>query len=140
MVVNFKELVEGIKDYVETEITDIKFCEYNDDINREGKEFPALFYYWDQPGAIRDNVNQANVTFVFCDIGATDGHTNKPDHEIHNECVTFASQLFDWLQRNNYLNGDIDFQAQAFGNRANDGLAGLQITVPFIMTKPGYDV
>lgn len=139
MVVNFKELIEGIEEYVTTYLPGIQFVEYNYDVNREGKQYPALFYFWDQDGQIGENVNTATVTFIFCDLDKVNGG-NKPDHEIHSECITYASQLMDYLQRNNFFGGELGINQTPFTGRYNNGLTGVSISVPLILTKPGYNV
>lgn len=146
MKISPKEIIETIESKIDTVLDGLvvakDYVYTNDQIDTDGrKDYPRVYYWWNDAGALADNHNTMVMGFIFCDVMGGKTNSLKRDYEIKSDMVQAASKLFDNLSRDPLFpsfNQSISYDP--FAGRFSNDLSGIQLTVTFAIEKPCYNV
>lgn len=142
--ISAKELIEAVEAKIDSLLIANKYLvkrNYvytNDQIDTDGlKDFPRLFYWWNDSGSLNENYNTVVLGFVFCDVMTGKQSELKRDYEIKSDMLQAASILFDDLSRDPVFDAfGTSISYTPFSDRFANGLSGIQASVTFSITKP----
>jgi hypothetical protein len=142
MKYSLKQIVEDVTDVITNNSINIQSVEQIElfDANMDkSKDFPKVYLITDEDGSFDENINSANVRFLFLDVQRGRLSQAKRDLEIKSDMMLEASMLFDRIQSKGY---SIVFPISytPISGEFNDGLAGVDCTVTFNLSKPCYEV
>ena len=146
MKISPKEIIETVESKISTvlsdEIVTYDYIYTDDQIDIDGtKNFPRIYFHWNEAGALNENNNSMVLVFMFCDVMESKTNSKKKDYEIKSDMMQAASKLFVTLSREPFFEtATPSFSYQPFSQRGNNGLAGVQVTVTFALEKPCYNV
>ena len=142
MKYSLKQIVEDVIDVITNNSINIQSVEYTGaiDINMtKAKDFPKVYMLSNESYTLNDNYHSITVSFIFGDIQVGRIDEWDRDLEIKSDMELEALMLFDRLQSMGY-SIDYPISPQPLSGEYNDGLAGVECTVTFNLSKPCYAV
>ncbi len=143
MKISAKEIIESVESKIDSlliqdYVIEREYVYTNDQIDTDGKKnFPKVYYWWNDAGSLNENYNTVVMGFVFCDVMQGKTNANTRDYEIKSDMLQAASRLFDNISRDAFFeNAQPSFSYDPFSNRFANGLSGVQVTVTFAIEKP----
>jgi len=143
MKISAKEIIEAVEAKIDSNllsdyIVQRNYVYSNDQIDTDGrKNYPRVYYWWNDSGALNENYNTMVMGFNFCDVMGGKTNSLKRDYEIKSDMLQAASILFDNISRDPFFEGaNPSFSYDPFSDRFENSLSGVQVTVTFAIEKP----
>lgn len=142
MKISAKEIIESVESKIDTllsgEIVQRDYVYSNDQIDTDGqKDFPRVYYWWNNDGQLNENYNTVVLGFIFCDVMGGKTNSLKRDYEIKSDMLQLASRLFDNISRDPFFeSANPSFSYTPFSDRFENSLSGVQVNVTFAIEKP----